>query len=104
MILVDGAQRPKANLNVSSSQTDLILEILDLLGNDPDTAFAGLVNEQDSMSLLLSTISTLTVKPSPDAIRHKAARTVGLLVDHLADPASGTRENISLVSSAGEAV
>ena len=92
------------NLNVSSSQTDLVLEILDLLGQDPTTAFAGLIDEQDGIGLLLSTISTLTVRPSPGIIRHKAARTVGLLVDHLADPASGTRTSVSLVSSAAEAV
>ncbi|WVF65508.1 hypothetical protein IAT40_000236 [Kwoniella sp. CBS 6097] len=103
-----GARRPRTSPELPSSQTDLAIEILTLYALEPSFAVTGATSDQsstsDSLGQFLTSISTLTVVPSPDVLRPVASKTASALIDYIRVNVKTDKELESLARDASGAI
>ncbi|OCF40958.1 neurofibromin 1 [Kwoniella heveanensis CBS 569] len=103
------SRRPRTSPELPSSQTDLAIEILSLYALEPPFAFTGAGLDQatptsDSLLQFLTSITTLTVVPSPDVLRPVASKTAATLIDHIRTNVKVDKEMEDLAKDVSSAI
>ena len=95
----NNARRPRASLDLPTTQHDLIGAILQLYTLDPQYALTGIApGASDGLADILRVTSALMLSPSPESVRSIAARCNVALLEAIAG------EDEQLISGSGDAM